>query len=366
MSVITIKNINIISTLFLTQEKPKLIAEDADVSAIWEAWSVENKHEWGSSKKSMAVNSLIIERIKSFFDEFGCILFNEVVWDALNTKKYAQLVTALWSDEENQNLLKEAIEALPKRSSTKQSGGIKRNKSAYLFCCAHFRDTVKAENPDMSPQQITKVLGEKWGAISTDKGELFDEFTKLALDDKARYELENPSKAVAKSPSPKKKSPSRSPGKPRGKSAWVIFCEIKRGDVKEKLGSEATNKEVMHELGLMWASDEYTKVKVMAEERSIESKERVKAAAAAVDDGLIIEDATPMDIVEDTTTTKSVSIMKTPTKSVSIVASPPCAPAKDTAKARLNILLADDDDELEDEDEDISGLNQGLTELSFE
>ena len=352
MSVITIKNINNYISLFLTQEKSKLITEDADVSAIWEAWSVINKREWGSSKKSSAVNALAIERVKAFVEVFGCVLFNEVVWDSLSDSNYTRLVIALWADENNQNLLKEAIKATSKRvSSKKDDTAVKRNKSAYLFCCAHFRDTVKSENPDMSPQQITKVLGEKWSEISNGKGELFDEFTRLALDDKTRYERESPAKVVVRSSKPatetKKKSPTRSPGKPRGKSAWVIFCEIKRVDVKEKLGSEATNQEVMHELGLMWASDDYTKVKVMAEEKSIESKELVKAQAEA-------------KIVDETTTE-----VTTPVKGVSIVVSPPDAPVKDMAKARLNILLAgDDDDELEEEDEEIDGFD--LSELSFE
>jgi hypothetical protein len=217
----------------------------------------------------------------------------------------------------------------------------------------------------MTPQQVTKILGEKWKEVSSEKGELFDKFTRLASEDKERYGKENPSTVVKKPVKPK--SPTRSPGKPRGKSAWVIFCEIKRADVKERLGDEATNKQIMHELGLMWASDEYTQVKILAEEKSIESKEKVREqlrkekADVEPDNNVILEESTVVAVEK----VKECPAVATPIKESPVVVKHPGAPVKDIAKAKLKILLADDESEVEDEDEDYD-VNVNMSGMTFE
>jgi hypothetical protein len=365
MSPVAVKNINNHFALFFSQVKQKLLIPDADITGIWDEWYATNKIE--SQKKSSGMETVLRDRVVAFYDEFGCVLSSEGVWDSLSESVYARMVAALWGEQRNQELLIESLKGLNKRKVARNDSGnvVKRNKSAYLFCCAHFRDGVKRDHPEMTPQQVTKILGEKWKEVSSEKGELFDKFTRLASEDKERYGKENPSTVVKKPVKPK--SPARSPGKPRGKSAWVIFCEIKRADVKERLGDEATNKQIMHELGLMWASDEYTQVKIIAEEKSIESKEKVREqlrkekADVEPDNNVILEESTVVAVEK----VKERPAVATPIKENPVVVKHPGAPVKDNAKAKLKILLADDESELEEEDEDYD-VNVNMSGMTFE
>jgi len=282
------------------------------------------------TKKAKAVDLAVKNSIESFLTVFAPVLFTDSVWDTLSVGVYKRMVNALWMDLENQTALKNAIKnTKPEKTDKKKST---RNKSAYLFCCQHFRQVVKDENPGISPQEVTKKLSEKWESCQLVEGnqnnELFEKFTQMAKDDKIRYEAENP-KPVKE----KKEKKEKKPKNKRGKSAWVIFCEIKRSDACEKLGSGASNQEVMAILGGWWASDDFTEVKMVAEERSLADKERVKK----------LKDESSSDEDSETDVSKLSEMMKTVT--VSVVKEKP-------AVKNLNFMLSSSSDDMLEEEVD--------------
>jgi rubrerythrin len=278
-------NINTYVSTFLKQNavslSPMWIEDDFDgMMSKWVEWESANTEgcPWvvngKVNKKGLEISKVVSFSLKTFIETFGCVLFSEDVWGNLNKEFYERMVNAMWLEDGIQKDIKEKIKQIPSGGGKTPSN---KNKSAYLFCCAEFRGSIKESNPESSPQDVTKLLAIRWKEISTsvdgpDK-ELFEKFTKIASEDKARYELEHPKPVIPKSVSDKKK---KSNAKPRGKSAWVIFCNIKRADVKESIGVGATNQQIMLELGKIWASNDYINVKIMAEKKSTEDKERVR------------------------------------------------------------------------------------------
>ena len=278
-------NINTYVSTFLKENavtlSPMWTEDDFDgMMSKWIEWESANTEgcPWvvngKVNKKGLEISKVVSFSLKTFIETFGCVLFSEDVWGNLNKEFYERMVNAMWLEDGTQKDLKEKIKQIPSGGGKTPSN---KNKSAYLFCCAEFRGSIKESNPESSPQDVTKLLAIRWKEISNsvdgpDK-ELFEKFTKIASDDKARYELEHPKPVVHKSVSDKKK---KSNAKPRGKSAWVIFCNMKRADAKESIGVGATNQQIMLELGKIWASNDYINVKNMAEKKSMEDKERVR------------------------------------------------------------------------------------------
>ncbi|QDZ19161.1 hypothetical protein HOP50_02g16750 [Chloropicon primus] len=62
-----------------------------------------------------------------------------------------------------------------------------RAKTAYLFFCEHHRPQVRAEKPQLSMVEVTKVLGEMWKKASEESRKDFD---LLALADQKRHNKE--------------------------------------------------------------------------------------------------------------------------------------------------------------------------------
>jgi hypothetical protein len=310
----TVMNILSTTTLFLANNTGTLAGfyGENEIDSIMSAWATWNsdleKKVFSGTTKGRAISAGYSELFKGFVEMFGSVMWSEGVWDSLNDEVYHRFITALV----NESNFVDSVKGLVKSSVSVRSGGAKvpsnRNKSAYLYCCTHFRAGIKEANPEFTPQQVTKALGEKWKAIQAGEDDetkaLFMQFTETARLDKERYEKEHPKPVKVAKPRSPPKSPKRK-GPPRGKSAWVIFCDIKRADVKEELGVGATNKDVMHKLGEMWASEDYTQIKIVAEKRSIEDKQRVKdlnAAATPLNDEeavLVNEVAVEIEVKEE-------------------------------------------------------------------
>jgi hypothetical protein len=81
--------------------------------------------------------------------------------------------------------------AEPKRRGGKrETDGPKRAKSAYLFFCAEYRQTVKDDlGADTKVTEITKELGSRWNMLKNDSSRASElaKFTKAADGDKQRY-----------------------------------------------------------------------------------------------------------------------------------------------------------------------------------
>lgn len=93
-----------------------------------------------------------------------------------------------------------------KKGAGKAAGGPKRPLSAFLLYCNNKRDKVRAENPDASMVDVTRILAEKWKGISDERR---TKYNAEAADLKAKYEKEKSafeakSKGSAAKPSPAK------------------------------------------------------------------------------------------------------------------------------------------------------------------
>ncbi len=105
-------------------------------------------------------------------------------------------------------------------SAKKKSGGKKKSdpnapkgkKSAYIFFCSDNRDAAKTEiGKDGKATDVTKLLATWWNELKADedRSEEFEKYTKMAADDKIRYEQETngvapPSDEETPKPKPKK------------------------------------------------------------------------------------------------------------------------------------------------------------------
>jgi hypothetical protein len=184
---------------------------------------------------------------------------------------------------------------------SKKSGGKKKSdpnapkgkKSAYIFFCSDNRDAAKTQiGKEGKATEVTKLLSTWWNELKADedRSDELEKYTKMAADDKIRYEQETngveeipePKKAKSKKskapndevksdeePEPKKGKKGKSEDKPQsGKkmNGYTNFCSLNRASVKENNpGMSAT--EITKELARQW--------KELDEEEQNEWKEAV-------------------------------------------------------------------------------------------
>ena len=73
------------------------------------------------------------------------------------------------------------------RKSKKEEGAPIRSKSSYLHFCLSERENIKKENLDLKNTQIIAELGSRWSKLKETSPEIFQQFEKIALQDKERY-----------------------------------------------------------------------------------------------------------------------------------------------------------------------------------
>jgi len=352
---------------------PKWSEDDIDsICSMWDSWCAEHKDDspFTDTPKGRSVKADVVKIVRDFAEIFGAAIWAEGVWDTLNKDVYSTVVEAVIQNKTTMEALDGALKKTVRKTVNGKKEPSNRNKSAYLYCCEHFRSILKAENPACTPQQLTKLLGERWKLVqsSPEYNELHAEFLESARVDKERYEALNP-----KPPKPVKVAKpakvAKPKGKPRGKSAWLIFCQTMRPGVKTEMPEGATNKDVMAKLGEMWASTGFQDEKIKAVQESMEDKRRVEQLL--VETNIVVEDETETTVkettVKETTVKVAPPVVKTPVKKVAPpVVKTPSAPVKAKAKeeedtlmsmkTKLSILLSGDDDESEDEDEPLGGV----------
>ena len=170
----------------------------------------------------------------------------------------------------------------------KKSGGKKKSdpnapkgkKSAYIFFCSENRDAAKTEiGADGKATDVTKLLSTWWNELKADedRSDELEKYTKMAADDKIRYEQETngveemPETKKVKSkkskapndedksdeePEPKKgkSKKGKSEDKPQsGKkmNGYTNFCSSNRASVKED-NPEMSATEITKELARQW------------------------------------------------------------------------------------------------------------------
>jgi hypothetical protein len=183
-------------------------------------------------------------------------------------EKYNKLATDDKARYENEN--KDYVsmfgENQTKKSSKKKSDNdpkaTKRGKTAYIYFCSDKRAEAKSElGDDAKATEVTALLGKMWKDLKEDedRSDELEKYTKMAADDKARYENETkkvlvttddeedkPVKQVGKS---KKVDDDTKPAK--SKTGYTYFCQSNRESVKDD-NPEMKATEVTKELARMW------------------------------------------------------------------------------------------------------------------
>jgi hypothetical protein len=166
-------------------------------------------------------------------------------------------------NEEVKNYTPNDDQAPTKKSSKKKSdkdpNAPKRNKTAYIYFCSDKRAEAKSElGDDAKATEVTALLGKMWKDLKEDEDRSveLEKYTKMAADDKARYENETKKvvdttddeedKPVGKS---KKVVDDTKPAK--SKTGYTYFCQSNRESVKDD-NPEMKATEVTKELARMW------------------------------------------------------------------------------------------------------------------
>jgi hypothetical protein len=193
-----------------------------------------------------------------------------------------ELVDA-WNSQENI----EAFNIVAVKSTKRTSDKIKRGKSAYIFFCATMRPQVKEDLGEEGKSSIMAELGKRWKELKDDddRAEELAKYTKMAADDKGRYEEEKlfgksnetdekpkveeeeeeaddekPMKAKAKvekeeetddDEKPKKQTKKKETGEKKPKTGYAYFCSYNREGVKTD-NPEMKAQDITRELARMW------------------------------------------------------------------------------------------------------------------
>ena len=171
-----------------------------------------------------------------------------------------------------------------RKTSDKDPNAPKRGKSAYIFFCAAMRPQVKEELGEEGKSSIMAELGKRWKILKEDddRSDELAKYTKMAADDKARYEdekengkstepvQEKPKKQAKKvvevdgddvdtdyeeeKPAPKKQEKKNTDDKtesPKKKTGYAYFCSHNREGVKTD-NPDMKAQDVTRELARLW------------------------------------------------------------------------------------------------------------------
>ena len=241
--------------------------------------------------KSTDINNMIISINNEYRKILECVLseYENIDGEMVND------ILAAWDAkviEMSDSLVPIVGKAKKSRKATKT--GPKRPMSAYLYFCMDKRAEVKEENPTMKATEITSELGRLWHEVKeTDEVEQYNE---LAKADKARYTAEvgeapkekkqrktkasNESDGESDGEKPKKKraKKAKKDGPKKPKSAYLYFCEEKRGEVKAS-NPDMKPTEITSELGRLWNKIKETPMANKYREQAEDAKVQYSDAA---------------------------------------------------------------------------------------
>ena len=171
-----------------------------------------------------------------------------------------------------------------RKTSDKDPNAPKKGKSAYIFFCAAMRPQVKEDLGEEGKSSIMAELGKRWKELKddNDRADELAEYTKMAADDKARYEdekengksepvevepvKEKPKKKAKKvevevddvetddEEKPKKQTNKKTDGdkeSPKKKTGYAYFCSHNREGVKTD-NPEMKAQDITRELARLW------------------------------------------------------------------------------------------------------------------
>jgi len=157
-----------------------------------------------------------------------------------------------------------------RKTSDKDPNAPKKGKSAYIFFCAAMRPQVKEELGEEGKSSIMAELGKRWKELKEDddRSEELAKYTKMAADDKARYEdekdngkstvVEKPKKKVKKAEVEEeeetdddKKQAKKEIKEKKPKTGYAYFCSHNREGVKTG-NPEMKAQDITRELARLW------------------------------------------------------------------------------------------------------------------
>jgi len=160
-----------------------------------------------------------------------------------------------------------------RKTSDKDPNAPKKGKSAYIFFCAAMRPLVKEELGEEGKSSIMAELGKRWKELKEDddRSDELAEYTKMAADDKARYEddkdngkviepVEKPKKKAKKveveeeetdDEKPKKQAKKKETSEKKTKTGYAYFCSHNREGVKTD-NPEMKAQDITRELARLW------------------------------------------------------------------------------------------------------------------
>ena len=166
-----------------------------------------------------------------------------------------------------------------RKTSDKDPNAPKRGKSAYIFFCAAMRPQVKEELGEEGKSSIMAELGKRWKELKEedDRADELAEYTKMAADDKARYEEEKENGKPVEKPieddsrddtlpidcfnntiderAPVKKQAKKKTDdekeSPKKKTGYAYFCSHNREWIKTD-NPEMKAQDVTRELARLW------------------------------------------------------------------------------------------------------------------
>ena len=155
----------------------------------------------------------------------------------------------------------------------KDANAPKRPLSAYIIYCQEQRDILKKKNPELKATELTSQLGKMWKSLSDDKKK---QYNVKHEKERERYQKEmkdyTPPEKEQEEKKSKRKSKKDSTRPKRAPSAYIIFCQDKRSEVKERNPSFGP-KEITSKLGELWRElDVETKASYSRKSREMSPK----------------------------------------------------------------------------------------------
>jgi hypothetical protein len=172
-----------------------------------------------------------------------------------------EMIDAIY-DEEMKEALIDLIASLPTKTGKTKTKTISnkptKTRTAYYYFCKENRQDVKNKNPD---KNSSTILIEEWNAIK-DNPKKNKKYSKMALDDKDRYEKEMEDFTQDPDFVPDKKK-LKDPNAPkRAMTSYMAFTKEKRSS----MSSGDDQKNIMVKIGQMWReTKDRTKFERMAE-----------------------------------------------------------------------------------------------------
>ena len=177
------------------------------------------------------------------------------------------------SDEE---LAKTTPAKKGRKTSDKDTNSPKGRKSAYIYFCSAMRAQVKEELGEEGKSLIMTELGKRWKDLKEDeqRSDELAEYTKMAEDDKVRYQdekenvsddktrpkksktdkkqrLEKPADSEDESTNDKGKKTEEVKTSPKKKTGYSYFCSYNRDGVKSE-NPKMKGQDITRELARLW------------------------------------------------------------------------------------------------------------------